>query len=587
MQADGAGGRDGGMIRDLALATLLAVVLVLCWTLNDWPQVARLNLPDTDDMMRLAQVRDWLNGQAFNDWSQHRLAPPIGAQMHWSRINDFGIAASILFARPLLGPHGAEVFAVIAYPGLLFLVYLLLSGRIARRLGGSAAAPIAIVLASIAYPAVSLFIPGRIDHHALQIVLTLATVLALMRPPSIPSGVVAGLTVTLSLTIGLETAPQVAAIMAVLFGLWVWRGAAESKRAIAFGATVFLGTAFLLGVARPIYWSPAWCDTFTPASTTAMLAAGLLWMLFGAAATRVTDWRIRLVAGGLVGGGTLTAVIAAYPVCLTGPYGPMDPLVRRAFVDNIVEARGVFEQSLLDMGIPTIGLMIAASLVAIWFVRRQPERAIAAAPLIAVLAISDLVVLAQVRGAYIGAAACAPLLAQLVLAARTARFRLPAVLGAWAVSAGILYLMIPHRLEAMMEPRAQAHFRLHQACQTGDVWQQIDAFPAGVVMAPMDKGAYLIGGTHHGVVAAGYHRNNRGNRAAYDFFLSDPARALAIARAWRVDYVVLCPTDFGELDPARAYPGSLATRMLAGSPPPWLTRLPLHGTALQLYRLPR
>jgi hypothetical protein len=572
--------------RDAIVALLLALFLSLCWTINDWPQVGQLNLPDHDDMMRLAQVRDWLAGQAFNDWTQYRLAPPEGASMHWSRINDVGIAAIIVAARPFLGAHGAELLAVILYPALLFAAYLFLSGRIARRLGGSSAALVAIVVAALAYPANSLFLPGRIDHHALQIVLILGAILALMRPPAIANGAVAGVCIALSLGIGLETAPYVAAVIAVLCGQWIWRGDAERARLIAAGAATGGVTLLLLLFARPTYWTAQWCDAFTPASSSATLAAAGAWIALGLASPRLPDWRARLALAGTAGAAVLTFAFLRYPVCLTGPYGPMDPFVRSAFMDNVVEARGLFQHRLLSIGLPSGGLIAAALLVAGWFLATHPLRRRAALPLVAVLAISAVVTLFQVRGAYLGSAVAAPLLAQLILAARDVpRWRGLAVAGAWLASAGMVYLIVPERIDRMLAPQVRASFQLSRSCNAGDVWRQLDRYPPGTVMAPMDRAAYIIGGTHHGSVAAGYHRNNRGNRAMYDFFLASPERARRIGAQWGTRYVAICPRDFAELDLAAAYPDSLATRLIRGETPAWLEPLPLRDTGLQFYRV--
>ena len=46
----------------------------------------------TDDAMRLAGVRDLLAGQSWFDLTQHRLDPPQGSPMHWSRLIDAPIA---------------------------------------------------------------------------------------------------------------------------------------------------------------------------------------------------------------------------------------------------------------------------------------------------------------------------------------------------------------------------------------------------------------------------------------------------------------------------------------------------------------
>ena len=97
----------------LLLAVAIALLLTAAWTCKDWSNLWLLRLPDNDDMARLAQIRDWINGQGFNDLMQHRLGPPGGASMHWSRIPDLVPAALILLLTPLLGSHGAELAMVV------------------------------------------------------------------------------------------------------------------------------------------------------------------------------------------------------------------------------------------------------------------------------------------------------------------------------------------------------------------------------------------------------------------------------------------------------------------------------------------
>ena len=49
--------------------TLLAWVVVAAWYVwHDWNLVRWLSLGDTDDNMRLMQVRAWLGGQGFGFW---------------------------------------------------------------------------------------------------------------------------------------------------------------------------------------------------------------------------------------------------------------------------------------------------------------------------------------------------------------------------------------------------------------------------------------------------------------------------------------------------------------------------------------
>src|SRR4051812_32234181 len=92
---------------DLGGALLLAGLLTLAWTLQGWANLSALRLPDTDDMVRLQQIRDWLGGQAFGDLAQHRLGAAPGLEMHWSRLPDLIPGALIALLSPLLGAHDA------------------------------------------------------------------------------------------------------------------------------------------------------------------------------------------------------------------------------------------------------------------------------------------------------------------------------------------------------------------------------------------------------------------------------------------------------------------------------------------------
>ena len=574
--------------RDFLFAIIIAAVLSIAWALADWARLGRLILPDADDMVRLAQVRDWLAGQAFDDWTQYRMAPPRGAPMHWSRINDFGPAAIILALEPLAGTERAELAAVLLYPASLFCCYLFLSARIARRLWSAQAAPIATVLAAFAYPGTTIFIPGRIDHHALQAVLIQLAVLALMRGPTARNGLAAGLCVAMSLAIGLETVPQLVALMTVMFACWVVRGAAERPRLAGFGAALGGGTGLLLLAMRPSYWSVALCDAFTPASSTAMFGASAVILALAAATPILRDLRARLAAGGALGGVVLGAVLAAFPACLQGPYGTMHPFLRANFLTAIDEANGIFAQTEPVRAIALSGLLCAGAIAAVWMVARRPRRWPVTLPIAAAVAISALVMLAQVRGVYIGAPLAAPVLAGTILAARRrARGRTLALAGAWLASAGCVHAMVPGMVTGLFDGQSRpVSPEIPQGlCNSGDVWAQVDAYPAGDVMAAANMAAYLLGSTRHSTIGAAYHRNDRGNMLVYRYFLSPPPQAAAMARAAGVDYIVFCPGDLAEVEVERRYPGSVGAILASGRVPPGLRPLPLRRARLRFYRV--
>src|SRR6185312_1306762 len=154
---------------------------------------------DTDDAMRLVTVRDLLAGQDWWDHLQHRLDTPFGAEIHWSHLIDAAIGGLMLLLRPLAGSN-AQTIALYAWPLLLLLALMSLCAVITFRLGGREAMLPAVVLPLLSPALIAEFSPGRIDHHSIQILLTLlmawASIEALARPRF---AALAGLAAALSL----------------------------------------------------------------------------------------------------------------------------------------------------------------------------------------------------------------------------------------------------------------------------------------------------------------------------------------------------------------------------------------------------
>src|SRR5579859_2515278 len=219
----------------------------------------------TDDAMRLAEVRDLIGGQGWFDLFQHRMDPPGGTSMHWSRLIDAPLAALILLLKPLVGMHSAEAVTLYLWPALLFAVALVLVAAIARRMTNSLIPVIpAVVLAVLCLPALVHFRPGAIDHHNAQIDLLLAMILlAAQLERSAVKAALCGLTGSLSLAIGIEMLPAIGAVGVAVFGLFVWRGAEVARQAGAFGAGLAASSLLLAPALLPSSsWTAQACDAF-------------------------------------------------------------------------------------------------------------------------------------------------------------------------------------------------------------------------------------------------------------------------------------------------------------------------------------
>lgn len=578
----------------VALAAALVVFLMAGWTLRTWVPLSAFRLPDNDDMMRLAEVRDWLGGQGLNDLTQHRLGWSGGASMHWSRLADAGPAAIILLLTPIMGRHGAELAMLIGYPAILFFAAIVLAARIVRRIDPRAVT-IAAVAAGLSFPANTLFIPGRIDHHGIQIVLSLVFLERVIAPPRWFHAAAAGTAAALSLAIGLETLPLVLIGMAALFWRFVITdpvaGARIDSALGSFGAALGGTTLVLLAMLHPNVWPRAWCDGFTPASTGATLIAAGYFILLGMTGPRLGGWRLRLGTGALLGAAALPLVYQRASVCLNGPYGAIDPMLQELWMSRVGEALGMFGQDSAGVAVAYCAAGFVAAGATAWLLRTGRWRSTPWQMLAIVVTLGALLTIVQIRATYIVSIIAAVPLAVLIREVRAQSHTLVGRLGIWVLCCGVTYNVLGAYVDSGTAMPVIAQRVAIASCTGPDQLEALRRLPAGRVIAPLDSGAYLIGGTGHSVLAAPYHRNNEGNLAAYRFFLGPIAAAKGIARAWRADYVVMCGTSFIELGPMTDRPGTVIAALRAGHPPAWLGAPIARSGGLRVYavkaRLPQ
>ncbi len=561
---------------DVLIACLIAALMTFGWAISDWPMLSRLHLPDTDDVMRLQQIRDWLGGQPFTDLTQHRLGAPPGLPMHWSRLADLVPGAVIAVLTPHLGAFRAELVAVIAWPALLFATALALTAAIARRIDPQGEPRTAIILAAIGYPTTTIFLPGRIDHHGFQIVLLLALVRLLLARASVASGALAGIVSAASLVIGLETAPLLLVAAGILAVGWCRAQPGSTAQLTGYG----LGLGFALGFGAIMFGGSGWrypaCDGFTATAWQVAQAGAFVPIILGLAGQRLAGTGRRVAL--LIGCGTIMAIILrpTLGACLR-PYGAVDPLLARLWLANVGEAQPLFAADPATV-IGYAGLMLAGIAATLWRCLRttHPGWPMLLAFQLGAFALTC----CQLRGAYAGAILSAPALAMTIGAAR--RHGTGLLVAAWLGSAGMLYPVAALAVAHLPGARpANTSDSAGGACATPEAMARLAVLPAATVIAPMDFGAYAIAATHHRLVAAPYHRNNMGNAAMYRFYLSTPAQAHRIARQWHARYVVFCSGQFGALGAQDRQ--SLDHALATGQRPDWLQPIDTGPSSLQLY----
>lgn len=590
-----------GLLGGPALPWILTALGVFaCYASIDVGAALRdLRLPDTDDAMRLAQVRDLLAGQSWFDLVQHRFLPPEGVPSHWSRLVDAPLAAMIAALSPLFGRASAEMVTVLLWPPLLFLAYGAVLYRGLRPLLSGRAVVLSLFAATQTLGLTVQFAPGRIDHHNLQIIVVLGLGLCLMQPErTARTGALAGALAALSLAIGLEALPLIALAALVLLGEWIWTGrsALPAFRGFALGLALCAILLFGLQTAPALWASPA-CDALSPpwlwlSGSGAVLALAASLPGFGQAPIRR---RIALALG--VGVTGLAGFAWLFPACLHGPFPDMSEFVRTGWLERVREMRplpGLLADS------PSEGLGFAASLfvasaAAIALAIRDVVRRRVFAVSALFLAAGALQTLFQLRGIYV-ASAFVPIVAGFCLyrafkAAGDTGTALRTRLGLLALALALnsqVWLVTGALAEKLYKtPPDETVTLAGQSCSQAAALRPLDALPKGTILAPIDLGPYLLVETHHAIVAAPYHRALAGLSAALHLLEGDAETVRRQTAETGATYIVLCPAKMEQ-----AAADGFAARLARGADarswqePFWLEPVPLAGgSALKAWRV--
>jgi hypothetical protein len=559
--------------------------------------VGRAGMPffaDTDDAMRMVMVRDLLAGQSWYDLTVHRLNTPFGAELHWSRLVDVPLALLLFVLTPLLGSGLALVAAGFVWPMLLLAMLLWLSALLAQRLVGPDGVLPALVLPLLSPVITAEFTPGRVDHHNVVILLTLAIVwsgIEAVRRPRL--AIACGLLAATALAIATESLPTIAAAILVIGLLWV-ANPAQARTMRHFGLAFGAGAVVHLAVFRPpARWFEAACDVLSPVYVAVALVVAAVFTVASLVPAPRAAWQ-RLGLLGLLATLGLGVVVLLFPQCIEGPYEALDPWLQANWIASIVEARPWFltitelPAYAIAVGVPTLLAVIVVA-ARLWAV---PQRRAEWAALLVFLVCTALVMLAQIRGARLAVMPAMPAAAWLIVTARQsylARPRLGTIAGlmlSWLAFAGIVLSLlitavvnvVPGRPQQMIEARASK-----EPCLLPAAFADLAALPPERIMAPIDLGAHLLLYTPHEVVAAPYHRNQQGVRDTFRFINDPIADARAILDARGIGLVVLCPA-MAELKglPSRA-DDSFATLYAQGRLPAWLHDVSLPGATLQVF----
>jgi hypothetical protein len=573
-----------------ALAALTWLLVALALLLSYWPQTAE-TLLDTDDAMRLAQLRDWLHGQGWFDLHQARMQPPEGYDTHWSRLIDAGLAGLLFLFGLFADDAAAERLMRACWPLLWLLPTIAGMTLTAWRLAGREAATVALLLALVGVPAYQQFTPGRIDHHNVQIALTMLTVAATVWSDRVRwAATAAGVLTGAALTIGFEAVPYLAVCGAVFALRYVIdRDSAADLLSYGGWLTASATAGFFITIGSQ-HWLRHSCDSIAVNTLAGVMCGGVVLALAGW--LKPEDRRTRGAAMAIAASLALAAVLLIEPACARGPFGMVDPTIWPIWLSEVREMQPLL--SVLQKN-PLTGTAIATfpamAVIATLVMLKDPaaRRDIGFLTAAAVCLVAVAVTLGAIRaysyaiwfGMPIVAAMSLRMFEALHIKTLWGRAGAALMLTPMVLSSGAIAIALANGLsdgDPFDRPGSKA-------CLQSASYARLAQLPPGLVATDVSYGPFLLALTPHSVLAGPYHHLSKGIVTAHRSLAAPPDEARAVLVQNRVSYVMLCgprPPD-GLAEPERG--NSLWGRLRAGAVPDWLE--PVGDTADQAFAVYR
>jgi hypothetical protein len=551
----------------------------------------------TDNAMRLLSVRDLLNGQSWFDMSQHRVLPPEGLSLHWSRLVDAPIAGLELLFRLGLSPAGAELAAAFVWPAMVFVAFLALTGYVARARFGNTAAAISVLVAPV-LPVISgtYFGAGQVDHHNVQMLMMLIVAAGLLlqgRP--VAMGLAAGIAAAFSFAVGMEMIVFVAAAGLILTAQFVLDLEEADRKLPAFGLGFGLAAPlFFMVQTNPALWFEPKCDALSPTFLAVSTVAGLFSLSLGLGARRLgRRGRIGMALG--LGAVALAALAPMLAPCRAGPYAALPSDVQALMNAHITEMQSfmtVFATAPSSAIVFVLPVYITIfGLIGLALSRMEPGdsglKRRDALVLMVFVGLGAVFATVQVR-TVIMAVAVVPLAFGAVadwLANRSwRRFNLLRGLIAVLVFVTTLvpqFVAIP--VMAMQSAHAEAgrnaSIKLKDAsCLPSEQIRALSQISPSIIATPLNLGPSILYFTDHAVTSAAYHRSARAMYYGFAPFLGDETSMRDMIDQSHAAYVVVCAGEtYGASD-------SVGSRLARGDAPDWMVPIDLGADIrLKLY----
>ena len=563
--------------RVLVVAWLLYVVLTV---VARWIPIQALALGDTDDNLRLAQVRALLDGQGWYDLVQHRFDPAHGGgNIHWSRLVDLPIAAIILVLKPLIGGADAERIAAAVAPQVPLLLLMFSLALTMKRLVHDKAWPLPVIGLLCAYSTIGMFAPLRLDHHGWQLAFLGLAISGMADPKRARGGAVLGAASGLSLAIGLEMLIYLALLGGATVLIWVSDRDQRDRLAAYAAALVATTCASFLIFASNANWQTV-CDALSPVWLSDAAVGGAV--MLGLSSLKLDRWTTRLGAAVVAGAALAGFHALAWPHCLQRLEG-VSPEATALWLDHVREAKPFYRHSWRiganALALPVTALFGWALLIwRAWEQGPQDRDLLRRTMAVALPAVTALALLFwQTRAAPAAQMMALPAATALIVLVAGPWLRAPQL---WKHLVAILLIVlafgaaVPIALQIVPGEKGSSArasvARANRRCPSMAALAPVNAEPRGTVFTFIDLGPRLIVATHHDAIGGPYHRNDRAIADVMKAFRGDEPQAHRIIAEYRSDYVLVCPDMSTATIFMSEAPGGFYGQLVRGKVPAWL-----------------
>jgi hypothetical protein len=535
---------------------------------------------DTDNAMRMVQLRDFLSHGNWYDLKSNRVAPPDGYISHWSRIPDAIMAVIFWTVEPFTSRVFAEKAVRVVYPGLwLFPALSILCGYVYQVTRSRNAVIVAAFTVFLNVIMLAQFVAGRIDHHNAQISLaTVSVFAAALQRKDWRWTMVAGGSCGLMLTIGLEAIVFAVVTAGIVAANYIFfDGQKKSLHGFVAALCLAIVLGFFLSYPPHRYFETA-CDALAVNLTFAIVVGCVFAFSFSTIKSYNTTVLGRAFTLGLAAIIVGIAYAALDPACLSGPFGHVNSAIKPIWLDYVAEMQPLFSVSEISANPSRLmfAYVLLPAIIALWVIFKTPDlrNDFATLSVVAAFCVSVIFGLLTLRTAvYIGWFATPLICLGLIALSRQLKplsmrgvVLLTIIFSPIAITTGTGILL------GSKDQQDQSQNKKTEDCFNISDYKFLAEQNTGLVMAELDLGPFILLHSNHSVVAAPYHRMSNQIIDTINFFETDDlVEAHQKIKRYGIKYVVLCKAPIGK--GASLNSNNMLSKLRSLNPPNWLTLL--------------